>query len=265
MVVDRGSVCIRNVVTKGPPVHEVNVPPNSLYSAIYSKVFDRLVIMSCSGNYFTTLDVKTGAPYTVNSNGEPISPIPFSRTAKQLVCSGETSGLEMVDISTGRRIRFNFLATVTSISTLSNGTVLANIPISSIQLLVLDQEHASPPQHTPTLAVYPLDKGRIITIVPTTDDRLRLLETATMSQVFPIPAQKFPLVATVLYASLESKIVVHCFAEVDKGYLQMWEFSRQHPRWTVRTGELAFAGSISPACTRLVTIHNGSSGGSVRV
>ena len=133
MVVDRGSVCIRNVVTKGPPVHEVNVPPSSLYSAIYSKVFDRLVIMSCSGNYFTTLDVKTGAPYTITSSGEPLCPIAFSRTAKQLVCGGETSGLETVDISTGRRIHFDFPATVTSISTLLNGTISANIPISGIQ------------------------------------------------------------------------------------------------------------------------------------
>ena len=44
-----------------------------------------------------------------------------------------------------------------------------------------------------------------------------------------------------------------------KYYLQMWKFSLQHPRWTVSTKELPLIGSISPACTRLVT-YSGSPG-----
>ena len=112
----------------------------------------------------------------------------------------------------------------------------------------------------------PLDKGRIITIIPTTNDRVILLDTANMSQALSIPTQKGRPVATdhivVLYASLNNRIAVCCSKE---GYLQMWEFSCQHPRWTVRTNEPPSVGSLSPACTRLVTFHNGRSRSFVRV
>ena len=263
MVVDSRSACIRNVATKGPPVHKFDIS-GSFHNAVYSQVLDRLAIMSrCShgGTSFTILDVKTGTASTLHTSGERLSSIAFSQTAKQFVCGGEAPGLETVDISTGRRTCFNFPDTATSVSTLSNGTVVANFRDSGIQLLDLGQEHAPSQQPTPpSLTMYPLDEGRIISIVPTTDDRVVLLKTANMSQVLSIPAQKGRSVATdhtvVLCASLKNKIAVRCYRERFESYLQRWEFYHRHPRWTVQTERCASIGSISPFCARLVTFHN---------
>ena len=272
MVVRLFSVYIQNVVTKGPPVHKFEMP-GFLPSAIYSQTFDRLAIVSPyfrGGTSLTIIDVKTGTPSTSFSDGEPPPIIAFSQTTKQLVCGGKAPGLETVDISTGCRARFDFPATATSVATLSNGIVVANIQGSGIQLLRLDQERASPQQPTPlALTTYPLDKGRIITVVPKTDCHVILLEAATLSQIFSITAREGLSVATdrtvVLCASLENRFAVRCFEEQAKGYLQMWKFSHQHPQWTEPTDALASVGSISPNCTRLVTFHTGSWRGSVRV
>ena len=82
-----------------------------------------------------------------------------------------------------------------------------------------------------------------------------------MSQVLKIPGQKKFSVSTdrtvILCASLENKIAVHCSARGGKEYLQSWEFASNLPRWTVETNELSSAGSISPACARLVTLYPG--------
>ena len=168
MVVDRGSVFIRNVVTKGPPVRKFDLL-GPAHRTIYSQTFDLLAIMTPYSlrHSFTILDVKTGTSSTLHGGGKRPSSIAFSQNTKHLVCGGEVPGLETVDISTGCWTRFDFPAKVKSVSTLSNGTVVANVRGSGIQLLRLDQEHASPQQPTP-LTVYPLDKGRIITIVPAT-------------------------------------------------------------------------------------------------
>ena len=272
MVLNWGSVCIQNVVLKGPPVHKLDIS-GSAHSAVYSQVFDRLAIMhpySHGGNHFTILDVKTGTSSTLHSSGGQPSSVAFSQITKQLVCGGETPGLETIDISTGCRTRFDFPAVVTSVSTLSNGNVVANVRGSGIQLLSLDQGHAPPRQLTPpTLTMYLLDGDRIITIIPTTDDRVILLETATMSRVLSIPTRNDVSVAishtVVLCASLEKKIAVCHFKKWGGYYLQMWGFSRERPRWTVQTGELPSVGSISPSCARLVTFHNDNWENSVRV
>ena len=270
MVVDRGSAYIRNVVTKGPPVHKFDLS-RTAHSAVYSQISNLLVIMSpyFLGHSFVILDVKTGASSTLYS-GKRLSSIAFSQTTKQLVCGGEVPGLETVDIPTGCWTHFNFPATVTSVSTLSNGTVVANVRGSGIQLLSLDQEYASSPRLTPpALTAYPLDKGRIITIVLATNDHVTLLETATMLQVLSIPTQKGDLVATgytaILCASLENKIAVCCSKKGAESYLQVWEFFHQHPRWTVSMGSFASVSGISPACTRVVTFNSGGERGSVNV
>ena len=262
MVVGWGSVCIQNVVLKGPPVHKFELP-GSVRSTVYSQIFDRLAIMSLSshgGTSFTILDVKTSTSSTFHTGDKPLSSIAFSQTTNQLVGGRGVPGLDTVDLSTGHRTRFNFPFTVTSVSTLSNGTVVANARGSGIQLLSLDQEHTSPQQPTPPpLTMYPLDKGRIVAIVPATNDSIALLETATMSQVFSIPIQKALLSAlvrpVVLCASLEGKIAVCYYRERSEGYLQMWEFSHQNPQWTVPTGVPPSVGSISLSSTRLVIVH----------
>ena len=272
MVVDQGSVYIQNVILKGPPIHKFNIW-GSVHSAVYSQVFNRLVIMcpnSHGGNSFIIPDVTAGSSSTLHTSGERLSCVAFSQTVEQLVCGGGAPGLETVDISTGCRTCFDFPATLASISTLSNGTVVANFRGSGIQLLRLHQDPAPPQQPTPPpLTVSPLDEGRIITIIPTTNDRIVLLETSTMSQVLSIPFPEYlPGIADttlVLHASVKNKIAVFRVAGWLESYVQIWEFSHEHPRWTGPTDDRASIGSISPACTRLVTFHNGSSGGSVRV
>ena len=271
MVVNGMSVCIRNVATNGPPVHKFDIW-GSPRSAVYSHIFNQLIITSCyfDQNPLAILDVKTDTSSILHYTGERPPFIAFSQTTKQVVCGGKAPGLETVDISTGRRTRFDFPAAVTSISTLSNGTVVANVPGSGIQLLSLDQEDASSRQRTPPpLSVYPLDKGRIIAIVPTTNNPVVLLKTASMLRLLSVPTQEDLSVSTVrtivLCASLKYQVALRWFGEGDKGRLQMWGFSPRHPRWTVPTEDLPSLGSISPAGTRLATFHSGRSRSFVRV
>ena len=122
------------------------------HSAVYSQVFDPLVIMcpnSHGGNSFITLDVTAGMPSTLHTGGKQLSFIAFSQTAEQLVCGGGAPGLETVDILTGCRATFDFPATSTSISTLSSRTVVANARGSGTQLLRLHQGSASHWGQTP--------------------------------------------------------------------------------------------------------------------
>ena len=140
MVVGWGTVCIQNIVLKGPPVHKFETP-GLFRSAVYSQLFDQLAIMSYpshDGNSFTTIDVKAGTCSSLHSSGDPLTCVAFSQTTNELVCGGKAPGLNTVDVSTGRRTRFNFPATVASVSTLSNGTVVANVRGSGIQLVSLD-------------------------------------------------------------------------------------------------------------------------------
>ena len=263
MVVDRGSVCIQNVVLKGSPVQKFKIC-GSDHSAVYSQIFDLLAIMSrpiYHGTSFTIFDIKTGTSSNLHTSGEPLYSVAFSQTTKELVCCWGAPGLETIDISTGHLTRFDLPATVTSVSTLSNGTMVANVQGSGIQLLRLVQERVSPQQPTPPLlAIFPLDKGRILAIVPATSDDITLLETTTLSQVLSIPNRGDPLSAfvrrVVLCASLENKIAVRYYREWSQGYLEMLEFAGREPRWTVPTGVLPPIGSISPSSARLVIVHN---------
>ena len=271
MVVDRGSAYIRNVATKGPPIHKFGLL-STAHSTIYSQTFDLLAVMSpySLGHSLFILDVKKGTFYTLHSGCERLSFVAFSQTAKQLVCGGEAPGLETVDISTGRWTHFNFPATLASVSTLSNGTVVTNAQNSGIQILRLHQERTSPQQPTPPpLTMYPLDKGRIIVIIPASNDRIILLETATMSRVFSIPTKEAFSVAAdhtvVLCASLKNRITTCYLKGEHRNDLQLWEFSHERPLWTQPMYGSPPLCSISPAGTRLVTFHDPSSEGSVRV
>ena len=293
------SVCIRSIVLDGPPERRIRLP-FGFHSAVYSQVFDRLAIkclLPVSGHpevgesSITILDLTavisstpiftglssqasnfdvTAATTSTFHASKLLSCIAFSQTTNELVCGWREPGLDTVGISTGRCTHFDFPATVASVSTLSNGTVVARVLDSGIHLLRLDQEHPSPRQPTPlSLPPYPLDRGRIITIVPTNNDYVILLETSTMSEVLSIPTQKILSVAAdhtlALDASLDHKVAAHYFTEGDKGYLQVSEFLHRRPRWTLPTKELPSAVKFSPACTRLVTFHNGHSRSSVRV
>ena len=198
-----------------------------------------------------------------------VSCFAFSQGTKVLVCGLETCGLVLINVFSWRQTNLDLPATITSVSMLSNGTVVANAAGIGIQLLNLDDGSTPSPQLIPpTLTVHSLDKGRIIAIVPINRNRVILLETNAMSQVLEIPAQKHLLVpidrAIILYALLRKKIAVHCFAEGGQGYLQLRGFD-QHPQWTVQTNKIPSAGDVSPAYARLVTFHYARPQSDVRI
>ena len=265
MVANETSAHIRDVAAGSVLVHRIDIQ-GPIYRAAYSHQFNLLAVMTSSGpkNSITIIDPQTGTSSTSSRFQQRLSCFAFSQTTKALVCGTKTRGLILANVSPRGLTYFDFPAIITSVSTLSNGTVVANVSGSGIQMLSLDKGYVPSQELAPSaLTVHPLDRGRIIAIVPTDRDGVILLETASMSQVLKIPGQKKFSVSTdrtvVLCASLENKIAVHCSARGGKEYLQLWKFASRHPRWTVQTNELSSAGNTSPACARLVTFHNGRS------
>ena len=262
MIANEKSLHIRDIVTGNILVYSFKIQ-GPIRSTAYSQKLNQLAIVTGLGveSTITIIDANTGAFSTACWFQGQISCLAFSQTAKKLVCGVMTRGLESIDVSPWRHTSFDFPATITSISTLLNGTVVVNVAGSGIQLLNPDEGSATSQQLLPpTLIVQPLDEGKITAIVPTDRDRVILLEVATMSQVLTIPAQEnlpVPIDHTVvLCASLEYKVAVHCFVEGGKGYLELWGFDHQRPQWTVQIAESPSAGSFSPACGRLVTFSS---------
>ena len=262
-------VQFRDIGTKGGLVDSFELG-HPVRGAAYSQKLDRLAVVTDDGaeSIVTIIDARTGASITSHRFERRLSYFTFSQTGKELVCGAATSGLESITVSSWQSTRFNLPAT--SVSTLSNGTVVANVAGTGIQLLNLDEGSTTSQRDLPpTLTVHPLDEGRIITIAPTDRDRVVLLEAATMSQVLTIPTQKNPSAPTdrtvVLCASLENKVAVHCVAEGSKEYLELWGFDHQRPQWTVQIIGSPSAGSFSPTCGRLVTLNNGADQSYIRV
>ena len=187
----------------------------------------------------------------------------ISETTREIVCGTKTDGLELFNISTWkRRQSLEHLTTITSLSTLSNGTIVANIAGSGIQFLSLDEPVHTPSQQqtTSALSVHALDRGNIIAVLPPTRDSVVLLRSATMLSLHKIPAQGGRIIPTdrpaVLCASLRNTMAVYCFEEGDKESLQLWRFRQEDPVWTASVDERPSLGGISPTGTRLVTYHN---------
>ena len=262
MVANQTSVHIRDVVTGVILVHSFNTQ-GPICGVAFSQRLHQLVVGTSLGSEssITTIDARTGAFSGSCRFRRRLSCFAFSQTGEELVCGIKPRGLETFNISTSRWTYFDFPATITSISTLSNGTVVVNVAATGIQLLGLNKGPVPSEQPIPpAFAVHSLDHGRIISIVPTDRDRVILLETDTMSQFLTIPAPKnlpAPIDHTVvLCASLENKIAVHHFSEGSKEHLQLWRPGSQYPQWTVQGDEPTLAGGISPDCARLVTFHS---------
>ena len=259
MVADEASIHIRDVVTGSVLVENFKIQ-DSVYGAAYSRKLNQLAIVTSSEaeSTITIIDAQTGRFSASSRFRRRISCFAFSQTTPVLVCGMKTGRLELINVSTWRWAHPDFPVTVTSVSTLSNGTVVANVMGSGIQLLSLDEGYALPQQLLPpALSLRPLEEERIIAVVTTSRDRIILLESATMSQVLTIPTQTTLLVLTdrtvVLCASLEQRLAVCCFKEGDKNHLQLWGQIYQYPRWTTTISDLPLVGNISPAGTRLVT------------
>jgi len=260
VVASEASVHIWDVVAR-TVLHVFSVQ-DPIRGAIYSKNHCQLAIAVGSGvdSAITTINPQSGTssgPHRVRGR---VSCFAFSQAAIKLVCAMESQGLQTFDISTQRWEELDHPATITSVSTLSNGTVVANAAGFGIQLL-RPEEGCAPSRQliAPTLTTRPLDRDRIVAIVPVTRDCVILLESTTIRQLLKIPAREnLPIPAdrtAVLCASLKTEMAVHCFEEGDRANLQLWKFSYGNPVWTVEVGELPSIGEISPVCARLVTFH----------
>lgn len=272
MIANEASVHIRDIIPGAALVGSFDLQ-GPVSGAAFSQKFNQLAVVTNSGVWssVTIIDVQTSSLSDSCMFRHRLSYLAFSQTTGELICGAETRGLETVNTSTWRWTSFDFLTGIRSVSTLSNGTVVANVAGSGIQLLSLDKGYLPPEQQIPpALTVHPLDKDNILAIVPTDRMSVILLETATMQEVFTIHSHKNRPVPTdrsvILCASLENEIAVYCFEDGGKEYLQLWESLSSRPRWTVKGNELPSAGNFNlPACTRLMTFHEVHSQSYVRV
>ena len=235
----------------------------AVHGMIYPPRLDRLIIVTISraGDAVHIIDPLQRVPSTSYEIHRRITCFTFSQTTNQLVCGRKADGLELFDISTQRWRSVHYPDRATLISSLPNGTVIANFTSSGVQVLSLDDGH--PPSQRPsisTLTVHAFDEDRIVAVLPTSRDRVVLLDQAKMSELLTIPAHKgnpFPVDrANILCASLANHVAAHYFQDSGKWYLQLWKFGVFDPRWTVETNELPSAGGISPDGTRIVTFHD---------
>ena len=238
-----------------------------VHHMVYSKKLDQLAIMaSFAGETSITIiipQMDTHNIPTSHSTRQESSCFAFSQTTEELVCGMETQGLQLFNVSTKRWRHIEYPDKMASVSTLPNGTVAANFVGSGLQLLNLDERYATPQRPTiPALSVHAFDQGRIIAILLTSGDHIVLMELATMSQLLNIPAQETNRSATdrihVLCASLDSRIAAHYSKGSEGGFLKLWEFGTERPKWTVKIDGLSI-GRISPSGAQLVTfcdVHN---------
>ena len=253
------SVIIRDVVA-GTVLHSYTIR-SPVHRMVYSQKFNQLATLASSapGSAITIIDPQTG-PSTSHWIPQSLSCFSFSQTAEVPVCGVEAHGLQMFDIPTQRSKHIEYPDSATSVSSLQNGTMVANFARSGIHLLNLDG--GQPPTQLPTisaLSVHIHDEDRIIAIFPTSRDHIVLLGPAIMSQVLKIPVRNSHLTptgrTTILCASQKNLMAVHYFEDGDTGFLQLWRFHEEVPRWTVEVDRVVELGRISPTAVRLVTLH----------
>jgi len=229
VVADLLLVRIWNVVT-GMVLYTITML-DPVCGTAYSQKLNQLAVVSSSGaeSIITIIDPRTGASLASCRVRRRLSCLAFSQTTKELVCGMQTHGLQLFDVLTKRWRQFDHPATITSVFTLSNGTVVANSTGSGIHLLSPD-EGCIPHRHptTPTLAVYPTNEGEIITTIPITRDHVILLELASMRQLIRIPVRGDRMSLSnhtvVPCVSLANHMAVYCFSEGGKKNLQLWKF-----------------------------------------
>ena len=229
---------------------------------VYSQKFNQLAIMGGSppGAVITIINLRNGTRFPSHMIPQKFSCFAFSQTSEELVYGMETHGLQLFNVSTQNLKKFEYPNTMTSVSCLQNGTVVANFMGSGIQLLSLDGGDAPSQQATiSALAVHVFDDNRIIAVFPTSRDHIILLKLAPMSQLLKIPIRNTYQTptdpTTILCASYGNRMAVYCFKVWDTGFLQLWRFYEEFPRWTVEVNEVAEIGRLSPGAAQLVTIH----------
>ena len=245
-----GRKVLRSLTMEGP-----------ICGVAYAQKLNRLAIAATSQaeSIITIINPQTGKSIT-NRTLQKISCLAFSPITKEFVCGMKTPGLELFSVPEQSWRQFDHPATITSLSMLPNGTVVANIVGSGIQLLNLDEEYSPPQQPTiSTLTVQVFDEGNIIAITPTSCDHITLLESATMSPLLTIPAQDYSITADhppILCASLQYNTAVYCFEGSSETHLELWRFGDEVPAWTYELIGQRLVGEISPCGSWLVAIED---------
>ena len=243
---------------------------NFISGVAYSQELNRLAVTtrSPSRDAVTIIDPQTGVPSDLSGVQERLSCFAFSPTTKELMRATWNGGLEVFSFSTWRWRRLKYQDTVTFVSSLPNGIVVAKFLRSGIQLLNLDNGYASSPRFTSVLDVRTPDEGRIIAIIPTTRGHIQLLETSTMYKLFTIPirgAPTDPIDFLALSASLENRMAVYCFKEGGSEHLRLHMFDDEYPKWSVKINRLPWGSGISPGGNRIVTFHTEEPATRIRV
>ena len=240
--------CLRSFAINGSPC-----------DVVFSQRLNKLAILAVSEveNTVTVIDYRTGTSFT-DTALQRLSCLAFSRTAQELVCGANDSGLRLFNISRREWRQFRHPARITSVCTLSSGFVVANVPGSGIQFLSPDEVYTQPQQPTiPALAVHALDD--IIAVIPNSRDRTTLLELATMSPLLTIPTRTYTIPTDrppILCASLKHRIVVCRFEDHNKTYLELWKFGGGAPVWTNEVVGRRMVGGISPSGCWLVALDD---------
>ena len=144
--------------------------PHPVNRMVYSKKSNRLAVVTGStpGDVITIIDLQTGASTRVSPPGDlHLSCFAFSQTTDELVCGMDVPGLRLLDVSTRRWRDIEYPDKMVSVSSLPNGTVVAEVEGSGIKLLNLDQPSAPSPNQKKTIpapTIRALDHGRIIAV-----------------------------------------------------------------------------------------------------
>ena len=244
--------------------------------AVYSEKFDIFAVLANSEVQSTVVivDAQTGSvsPSRGALKRFSKSSIAFSRTVKELICGLSTRGLRLFNVST-RVWKFSeYPDTINFLSSLPNGTMVANVPGLGIQLLSLKDQESAPsrqPLSIPVLIIHAFDGARVIAIVPNDSNRIVLVRPNASDHlvtIHPRNGHTIPNHRThILCASYGHKVAAYCFEDGGKELLQLWEFGHENPRWTAEIGGIPSAGSISPSGEWLVTSHGVGDDISIRV
>ena len=228
---------------------------------LYVQGLDKFAVVTASeiGSVITVIDPQSGTSF-MDTTLQQVSCFALSQSSKELVCGLDTTGLELFNIPVRSWRKFDHPATITSVSTLPDGTIVANVPGSGIQLLNLDERYVPPLQPTTSaLTVGAVDRGAVIAILPTSRDHVALLESATMSHLLTIPARTYAIPThrpTILCASLRHRATVCCFEDHGETHLELWKFGDETPRWTKTIPGNQLVGGISPGGSRLVVLDS---------
>ena len=232
-----------------------------VYHVTYSEKHHQLAIVASSApeTTITFVNPQTGKS-TPHQTSQTFSCFTFSQTTEELVCGMETHGLQLFNVSTQRWRHIEHTDAVTSVSSLPNGTIVANTAGAGIRLLNLDGGYAAPEQPTMSfLTVHSIDEGKIIAILSNSRDFIVLLEASTMKQLLKIPVERTHPTPThtprVFCASLDKRLAFCSFHEKERWHIQSWGFDDNHPKWTMEVDGPPSIGGISPSGAQIMAYH----------